>query len=224
MEVFAGFAEHVDIAGRSYLWTRSTGSDTATTRSSSTSGATTDPGAEGQTAPSASCSRRTTFRRPSSSRSKPSTILGGFDVLGSPKTDNMYHAGWSWAAICRSDKSTKLIASHFGGTRNPMASLAGRQVSNPTRTPRSQFHHVNDVVPTIYEIRRHHAAAGSDGIHARPVRRRQLREHVRRCQPRRLTRSTSNHGELVIYHDGWFAGAFGPRMPGFRVCQRASSM
>ena len=23
--------------------------------------------------------------------------LGGLDVLGSPKTDNMYHAGWAWA-------------------------------------------------------------------------------------------------------------------------------
>jgi arylsulfatase len=23
--------------------------------------------------------------------------LGGMDVLGGPKTDNMYHAGWAWA-------------------------------------------------------------------------------------------------------------------------------
>jgi hypothetical protein len=25
------------------------------------------------------------------------SALGGLDVLGSPKTDNMYHAGWAWA-------------------------------------------------------------------------------------------------------------------------------
>ena len=46
--------------------------------------------------------------------------LGGLDVLGSPKTDPMYHAGWGWAGSTPY-KGTKLLASHFGGTRNPMA-------------------------------------------------------------------------------------------------------
>jgi arylsulfatase A-like enzyme len=45
--------------------------------------------------------------------------LGGLDALGSPKTDNMYHAGWAWAGSTPY-KGTKLLASHFGGTRNPM--------------------------------------------------------------------------------------------------------
>ena len=31
----------------------------------------------------------------------------------------------------------------------------------PDATPRSQFLHVNDVVPTIYDLRRHYAAARS---------------------------------------------------------------
>jgi hypothetical protein len=35
--------------------------------------------------------------------------LGGLDVLGSPKIDNMYHAGWAWAGSTPY-KSTKLIA------------------------------------------------------------------------------------------------------------------
>ena len=46
--------------------------------------------------------------------------LGGLDELGSPKTDPMYHAGWAWAGSTPY-KGTKLLASHFGGTRNPMA-------------------------------------------------------------------------------------------------------
>ena len=46
--------------------------------------------------------------------------LGGLDALGSPKTDNMYHAGWAWAGSTPY-QSTKLIAAHFGGTRQPMA-------------------------------------------------------------------------------------------------------
>ena len=76
--------------------------------------------------------------------------LGGLDVLGSPKTDNMYHAGWAWAGSTPY-KHTKLIASHFGGTRNPMAVRWPAKIK-PDATPRPQFHHVNDIVPTIYEV------------------------------------------------------------------------
>ena len=45
--------------------------------------------------------------------------LGGLEVLGSAKTDNMYHAGWAWAGATPL-RSTKLVAAHFGGTRNPL--------------------------------------------------------------------------------------------------------
>ena len=76
--------------------------------------------------------------------------LGGLDALGSPKTDNMYHAGWAWAGSTPY-KATKLVASHFGGTRNPMAVRWPAKIK-PDATPRPQFHHVNDIVPTIYEI------------------------------------------------------------------------
>ena len=76
--------------------------------------------------------------------------LGGLDVLGSPKTDNMYHAGWAWAGSTPY-KGTKLLASHFGGTRNPMGVRWPAKIK-PDVAARAQFHHVNDVVPTIYEI------------------------------------------------------------------------
>ena len=45
----------------------------------------------------------------------------------------------------------KLIASDFGGTRNPLVISWPKRV-RPRETPHSQFHHVIDVVPTIYEI------------------------------------------------------------------------
>ena len=76
--------------------------------------------------------------------------LGGLDALGGPKTDNMYHAGWAWAGDTPFHH-TKLIASHFGGTRNPMV-ISWPRTIEPDTVPRSQFHHVNDIVPTIYEI------------------------------------------------------------------------
>ena len=76
--------------------------------------------------------------------------LGGLDALGGPKTDNMYNAGWAWAGSTPY-KGTKLNGSHFGGTRQPMA-VAWPKGIKPDATPRAQFHHVVDIVPTIYEI------------------------------------------------------------------------
>lgn len=76
--------------------------------------------------------------------------LGGLDALGSPHTDNMYHAGWAWAGSTPLHH-TKLVASHFGGTRNPMAAAWPRRI-RPDDRVRGQFHHVNDIVPTLYDI------------------------------------------------------------------------
>ena len=62
----------------------------------------------------------------------------------------MYHAGWAWAGSTPF-RSTKLVAAHFGGTRNPMV-VSWPKGIKPDKTPRSQFHHVNDIVPTLYEV------------------------------------------------------------------------
>src|SRR5271165_2928701 len=76
--------------------------------------------------------------------------IGGLDALGGPKVDNMYHAGWAWAGDSPL-KYTKLVASHFGGTRNPLVvSWPGHIKPDPT--PRSLFQHVTDIVPTIDEL------------------------------------------------------------------------
>ena len=71
-------------------------------------------------------------------------------MLGGPKTDNMYHAGWGWAGSTPY-KGTKLMGAYFGGTRQPMA-VAWPGHIKPDPTPRPQFHHVIDIVPTIYEF------------------------------------------------------------------------
>ena len=76
--------------------------------------------------------------------------LGGLDVLGSPKVDNQYHAGWAWAGSTPY-KGLKLVGLAF--RRHPQSDghpLAGEDP--PDATPRPQFHHCNDVVPTIYEV------------------------------------------------------------------------
>ena len=76
--------------------------------------------------------------------------LGGLKALGGSRVDNMYHAGWAWAGDTPF-RYTKLVASHFGGTRNPLV-VSWPDKIKPDKTPRSQFYHVNDVAPTLYDI------------------------------------------------------------------------
>jgi arylsulfatase A-like enzyme len=79
-------------------------------------------------------------------------------------------------------------------------------------TPRPQFHHVIDIVPTIYEADEDHAAAwstGSAGLH----RRRQHYLHLCDARAPKGTRRTQFFDIMAsrgIYHDGWFASAHGP--------------
>ena len=139
--------------------------------------------------------------------------LGGLDVLGSPLTDNQYHAGWAWAGSTPY-KGTKLLASHFGGTRNPMAVRWPAKIK-PDPTPRTQFHHCNDVVPTIYEILGITPPREVNGVPQDPI------DGVSfaysfgdpRAKGRLLTQYFEIMGSRAIYHDGWMASALGPRIP-----------
>lgn len=139
--------------------------------------------------------------------------LGGLDVLGTPKVDNMYHAGWAWAGSTPY-KGVKLLASHFGGTRNPMVIRWPAKIVADA-TPRPQFHHCNDVVPTIYEVAGITPPRVVNGIPQDPI------DGVSfmyafddAAAPGRLrTQYFEIMGSRAIYHDGWMASAFGPRVP-----------
>lgn len=139
--------------------------------------------------------------------------LGGLDVLGTGKTDNMYHAGWAWAGSTPY-KSTKLVAAHFGGTRQPMA-ISWPDRIKPDRTPRSQFHHVNDIVPTLYEILEIEPPQVVNGVNQDPI------DGVSMlytfddpsAEGRLKTQFFDIMGSRGIYHEGWYASTFGPRIP-----------
>lgn len=139
--------------------------------------------------------------------------LGGLDVLGSPKTDNMYHAGWAWAGSTPY-KGMKLLASHLGGTRNPMVVRWPARIT-PDRTPRTQFLHCNDLVPTFYELLGITAPRVVDGFPQDPLDGAGFaRTFVDRDAPAgKRTQYFEIMGSRAIYHDGWMASAFGPRAP-----------
>ena len=139
--------------------------------------------------------------------------LGGLDLLGSPKTDNMYHAGWAWAGSTPY-LSTKLIAAHLGGTRNPMAVRWPAKIK-PDAKPRTQFHHVNDIVPTIYELLDITPPRVVNGFTQDSIDGTSLAYTFSEpdAEGRLKTQYFQIMGSRAIYHDGWMASAFGPRAP-----------
>ena len=139
--------------------------------------------------------------------------IGGLEALGTAKTDNMYHASWAWAGDTPF-RYTKLVASHFGGTRNPLV-ISWPKGIKPDKTPRPQFHHVNDIAPTVYEILGIQAPEVVDGWKQLPI------DGVSMVYAfgdpaapgRKKTQYFENNGSRAIYHDGWVAAAFGPLIP-----------
>src|SRR6266480_4079523 len=89
------------------------------------------------------------------------------DELGGPKHFNHFPAAWAHA-MDTPFQWTKQVASHFGGTRNPMI------ISWPTRIKdkgglRSQFTHTIDIVPTLYELIGITPPEELNGVHQKPI-------------------------------------------------------
>ena len=139
--------------------------------------------------------------------------LGGLDALGSPLVDNMYHAGWAWAGSTPY-QGLKLMGSYLGGTRNPMAVKWPKGIK-PDPKPRSQFHHCNDLVPTIYELVGITPPKMVNGVTQDPIHGTSFAYAFNAPDaPGQLTTQFFDiFGSRSIYHDGWMAGAVGPRLP-----------
>jgi arylsulfatase A-like enzyme len=212
MEVFAGFTEHVDAqVGRivDEIDRLGYGENTLILYIWGDNGAS----AEGQNGTISELLAQNGIPSITEQHIKALDALGGLDVLGSPKTDNMYHAGWAWAGSSPY-QGTKLLASYFGGTRNPLAVRWPARIK-PDAKPRAQFLHVNDVVPTIYDILGITPPRVVNGVPQDPFDGVSFTSTfndagVRVAKP---TQYFDIMGSRGVYHDGWMASAVGPRLP-----------
>jgi arylsulfatase len=212
MEVFAGFSEHVDTqVGRivDEIERLGYGENTLIVYIWGDNGAS----AEGQNGSISELLAQNGIPTTIPQHIQALNALGGLEVLGSPKTDNMYHAGWAWAGSTPY-QATKLVASHFGGTRNPMAISWPKKIK-PDKTPRPQFHHVIDIVPTIYELAGITPPRVVNGVPQDPIDGVSLAYTFgdSKAKGRRITQYFEIMASRAIYHDGWIASAFGPRIP-----------
>ena len=139
--------------------------------------------------------------------------LGGLKALGGSQTDNMYHAGWAWAGDTPF-RYTKLIASHFGGTRNPLVVSWPKKIK-PDKTPRSQFYHVNDIPPTVYDILGIKPPKIVNGFAQDPIDGVSMAASFTnpKAPENKHIQYFDNNGSDGIYQDGWYACTFGPLIP-----------
>jgi arylsulfatase A-like enzyme len=147
----------------------------------------------------------------------PEWLLAHIEDFGTAKCENHFNVGWAWA-LDSPFQWMKQVASHFGGTRNGLAVSWPRRITGAGGL-RSQFHHVIDIAPTIYE------AAGirpPDFVNGVP----QMDVHGRSmAYSFDDDRAPSTHrsqyfeilGNRAMYHDGWIASCFHGRLPWIRL-------
>jgi arylsulfatase len=200
MEVFAGFAEHTDYeVGRliAALEARGEIDNTLIFYIVGDNGSSAEGGMIGL------------FNENTYFNGVPETLdmqLSRIDELGTEHTYNHFAAGWAVAGNTPFTW-TKQVASNFGGTRNGMVAHwpAGIKSKNEVR---SQFHHVIDIAPTIYEAIGIPAPKMVNGIEQRPM------EGVSmvysfdnaKAADTRNTQYFEMAGNRAIYHEGWYAG------------------
>jgi arylsulfatase len=108
----------------------------------------------------------------------------------------------------------KLVASHFGGTRNPLVISWPDGIAADT-TPRPQFTHVVDIAPTIYEVLGIAPPEEVNGFAQDPIDGTSMVYSF--SDPAAPTQHTEqyfeNNGSRALWQDGWVAAVRGPFEP-----------
>jgi arylsulfatase A-like enzyme len=132
--------------------------------------------------------------------------LAHMEGLGSDLYDNHFAAAWAWS-LAAPFPWVKQIASHMGGIQNPMVLSWPGHIKQPGL--RTQFTHVNDVAPTLYDL---------IGVTPPPVVlgvQQASFDGISFAKTLGDPQAPSDHhiqyfetlGNRGIYKDGWFAGA-----------------
>jgi arylsulfatase len=133
--------------------------------------------------------------------------LKEIDKIGGPDTEPHYPLAWAWAGNAPF-QWVKQVASHFGGSRNPMV------VSWPARIKdvggmRSQFAHLIDIVPTILDVASIPAPGTVDGIEQKPMDGVSIASTFGdpKARPVRERQYFEVFTNRAIYDHGWIAAA-----------------
>lgn len=147
----------------------------------------------------------------------PEWLLEHIDDFGTARCENHFNVGWAWA-LDSPFQWMKQVASHFGGTRNAMALSWPKRISDAGGL-RQQFHHVIDIVPTIYDLVGIEPPSHVNGIEQMPIHGTSMAYSFDNANApsTHKTQYFEILGNRAIYHDGWMASCFHGRLPWIRL-------
>jgi|HubBroStandDraft_4_1064222.scaffolds.fasta_scaffold02514_3 arylsulfatase A-like enzyme len=142
-----------------------------------------------------------------------SFLIQHIDELGSAKASNHIPVGWAWA-VNTPFQWGKQVASHFGGTRNPLV-IAWPDRIKDAGGIRTQFHHVIDIAPTILEAAHLPQPVEVNGVKQKPIEGVSMIysfDDPKAASPRHI-QYFEMFGNRALYKDGWIATARHGRLP-----------
>jgi arylsulfatase A-like enzyme len=127
--------------------------------------------------------------------------------LGGPKYYNHFPAGWAHA-MDTPFQWTKQIASHFGGTRNPVVISWPAKIKEQGGV-RTQFHHIIDIMPTILEVAGIRAPDMLNGVAQKPIEGISMvySFNDRKAPDRRKSQIFELVSNRGMYQNGWMASS-----------------
>ncbi len=144
---------------------------------------------------------------------RPEYMLENLDEFGGMWFENHYSHSWAHA-MNTPFQWDKKIASHLGGSRTGMALMWGDRIQDPGAV-RSQFGHVNDIVPTILEAASLPEPETINGFKQVPMNGKSLLYTLN--NPDAPEQHKTQYFEVIanqgIYHEGWIANSTPKRLP-----------
>jgi arylsulfatase A-like enzyme len=131
--------------------------------------------------------------------------LERLDEFGGKHAYNHFNAGWA-SATNTPFQWTKQVASHYGGTRNPLVVHWPNGIKAKGEV-RSQWHHVNDIAPTVMEAAGLPFPKSVNGAVQKPFEGVSLIYSFdeAKAADQHTTQYFEMFGNRAIYHDGWVA-------------------
>lgn len=144
------------------------------------------------------------------------------DELGGPKHFNHFPSAWAWA-MDTPFQWTKQVASHFGGTRNPMIVCWPAMITDKGGL-RSQFLDVVDIMPTLLDVAGVQAPDVLNGVPQKPIDGISMTYTFgdAKAADRRKVQVFEMGVNRGIYQNGWFASSLSfvpwqPNRTGFDI-------
>jgi arylsulfatase A-like enzyme len=138
---------------------------------------------------------------------------GGLEAWGTEMMYPHYSTAWAWAGNTPF-RWGKQVASHLGGTRNPLVIRWPERIKDSGGL-RPQFTHVTDIGPTILDIAGIPQPTHVDGVGQQPMTGVTFAGSL--ADPDAAERHTQqyfeNFGNRAMYKDGWWLSMRMPRTP-----------